>query len=30
MNAEGKKCSKMFFKVLKRQNMQNQTISVVY
>ena len=24
---EGEKCSKTFFKVLERQNMQNQTIS---
>ena len=27
---EGEKCSKMFFKVLERQNMQNQTISELY
>ena len=24
---EGKKCSKTFFKVLERQNLQNQTVS---
>ena len=27
---EGEKCSKTFFKVLERQNMQNQTISELY
>ena len=27
---EGKRCSKTFFKVLERQNMQNQTISEFY
>ena len=27
---EGEKCSKTFFKVLKRQNMQNQAISELY
>ena len=27
---KGKKCSKTFFKVLERQNMQNQTISELY
>ena len=27
---EGEKCSKIFFKVLERQNMQNQTISELY
>ena len=27
---EGRKCSKTFFKVLERQNMQNQTLSELY
>ena len=27
---EGEKCSKIFFKVLERRNMQNQTISELY
>ena len=27
---EGKKCFKMFFKVLEKQNLQNQTISELY
>ena len=27
---EGEKCSKTFFKVLERQNLQNQTISELY
>ena len=27
---EGEKCSKIFFKILERQNMQNQTISELY
>ena len=30
MTAEGEKCSKTFFKVLARQNIQNQTISELY
>ena len=30
MAAEGEKCSKTFFKVLARQNIQNQTISELY
>ena len=27
---EGEKCSNIFFKVLERKNMQNQTISELY
>ena len=27
---EGEKCSKSFFRILERQNMQNQTISELY
>ena len=27
---EGEKCSKTFYKIIERQNMQNQTISELY
>ena len=30
LEAAGRKCAKVFFKVLERQNMKNQTISELY
>ena len=30
LEAAGRECAKVFFKVLERQNMKNQTISELY